>query len=127
MTVNNVKLTKRLVFINKEDALTKAILKAEQGQSYAEICKALKIKENYFFKEDRQKIELAEKAWLLSKARNNFENKRFNNSLWGKYFEIRFSPVYNGVGAMRKAAEEENKNSKADDWKDLEDQIKEND
>ena len=116
------------LFISKEDAFNKAMIKAQQGQSYAEICRALQIKETYFFKEDRQKLELAEKAWLMSKARNNFENKRFNNSLWGKYFEIRFSPVYNGLPATKKAAEEQQQKFKqGNDWKELEDQIKEGD
>ena len=114
------------LYINKEDAFSKAIMKAQQGQSYPEICKALQVKENYFHKDDRQKIELAEKAWLLSKARNNFENKRFNNALWGKYFEIRFSPVYNDITAAKKvSAEEQQKLKQGDDWKELEDQINE--
>jgi hypothetical protein len=116
------------IFTNKEDAFNKAILKAQQGQSYAEICKYLQVKENYFHKDDRQKIELHEKSWLLSKARNNFENKRFNNALWGKYFEIRFSPMYNETSAMRKiSAEEQQKLKQGDDWKELEEQIKEGD
>lgn len=115
------------IFTNKEDAFNKAILKAQQGQSYPEICKYLQVKENYFHKDDRQKIELHEKAWLLSKARNNFENKRFNNSLWGKYFEIRFSSMYNELTAAKKvSAEEQEKLKQGYDWKELEEQIKEN-
>ena len=57
MTINNLRATKRAIFINKDDALNKAILKAEQGQSYVEICKALQIKENYFLQREEEKKE----------------------------------------------------------------------
>lgn len=99
----------------KEDALTQALLKAEKGFSYPEICKSLEIKETYFSSEEKQKIELIEKSFLLSKARNNFDNKKFNNTLWSKYYEVRFSNYYNNSLNSAK-----NKDQQNDEWTELE-------
>lgn len=101
---------------NKKDMLKKAMLKAEQGHSYVEICKYLKVRESFFSNEDKEKLFMAEQAWLLAKARNNFDKKSFNSALWDKYFRIRFASVYAQENAQAAKKSDDKGEGKREEW-----------